>query len=438
MCDEAIPLFAVMGSPIAHSLSPELFAGFFEAAHIDARYIRISVADAAQALSAGKAFGLRAWNLTSPLKETTVPLLDGIDPMAAAIGSVNSIRIEDSRSRVGRTTDPEGILDSLRAHGARLDGAKCLVIGAGGAGKVAVHALIKAGATVRAVNRNVGKASATLPCEVAGFDSLATLARECDVIVSTLASTHLPDPESWLGPDCRAVVLDADYKNATLYGYAARMGHRAIEGREWLARQAMRAFEFFTGVDAPYGAERAIASIRSIERPPERRHGKAVVFGMMGAGKSACASALASSMGIPFVDIDRDVEARLGYPIAEIFARHGEARFREEESTAIERALGSPGASVIALGGGALESARNRAVLRDAAWRIWLHGPLPLLYSRASDGTRPLAIGGLPAFEALFQKRKSNYASMCDFAYDVGKETPSAVAKGIYAEIGAL
>lgn len=107
-----------------------------------------------------------------------------------------------------------------------------------------------------------------------------------------------------------------------------------------------------------------------------------VLVGLMGAGKSAVGRALAARLGLGFTDSDRAIEEAADRTIAEIFADYGEAFFRDRESEVLERLLGAaPG--VLATGGGAFLSERNReAMQRAGAVTVWLEAPIDLLWAR--------------------------------------------------------
>src|SRR5579875_783796 len=109
-----------------------------------------------------------------------------------------------------------------------------------------------------------------------------------------------------------------------------------------------------------------------------------VLTGFMGAGKSTVGSLLAARLGWRFLDSDSVVEARAGMTVAEIFARNGEPAFREMEAAAIRE--GAAEATVLALGGRALETAATRdflAALPDSAL-IFLDAPLDTLIARCT------------------------------------------------------
>src|SRR5437588_6883468 len=97
-----------------------------------------------------------------------------------------------------------------------------------------------------------------------------------------------------------------------------------------------------------------------------------VLTGFMGSGKSTVGPLLARRLGWDFVDADDVIEAEAGMPIAEIFARHGEAAFRAREHAAIAR-LAAQDSLVLALGGGAIETTAIRETLLNSPGTLLVH-----------------------------------------------------------------
>ena len=127
-----------------------------------------------------------------------------------------------------------------------------------------------------------------------------------------------------------------------------------------------------------------------------------VLVGLMGAGKTSVGRRLAEKLGIPFVDADHEIEAAARKSIAEIFADHGEAYFREGERRVILRLIGN-GAQVLATGGGAYMNDETRARIQDRGISVWLKAPLPLLMKRVMKRQdRPLLQTGDP--ESVMRK----------------------------------
>ncbi|MDJ0993900.1 MAG: shikimate kinase [Dinoroseobacter sp.] len=117
-----------------------------------------------------------------------------------------------------------------------------------------------------------------------------------------------------------------------------------------------------------------------------------VLVGMMGAGKTAVGTALAGLLDVPFLDSDREIEAAANATIAEIFARDGEAFFRDRETEVLTRLLQSaPG--ILSTGGGAFLAQRNRDVIAQYGVSVWLDADLELLWNRVRHKTtRPLLL----------------------------------------------
>ncbi len=115
-----------------------------------------------------------------------------------------------------------------------------------------------------------------------------------------------------------------------------------------------------------------------------------VLVGMMGAGKTAVGRALAAQLNVPFIDSDAEIEKAANMSIAEIFARDGEAFFREKESQVIARLLDEE-RCILSTGGGAYLAEANRDVISERGVAVWLNADVELLWSRVKHkDTRPL------------------------------------------------
>lgn len=137
-----------------------------------------------------------------------------------------------------------------------------------------------------------------------------------------------------------------------------------------------------------------------------------VLVGMMGSGKTAVGTVLARVLGVGFLDSDAEIEIAADRSIAEIFARDGEAFFRDKETQVISRLLDQE-CGVLATGGGAYLSAKNRQIISRNGVAVWLRADQELLWSRVRHkSTRPLLRTKNPreTLRKLCAEREPSYA----------------------------
>ncbi len=158
-----------------------------------------------------------------------------------------------------------------------------------------------------------------------------------------------------------------------------------------------------------------------------------VLTGMMGAGKSTVATALGNLLGRRVFDLDEEIVALAGKPIAQIFATDGEPEFRRLEVEAYLQLQAEPGA-VIALGGGAFCSAELRSVTTENAASIYLHADVSELASRLQNerSDRPLLASSnwVERLARLYAERDPVYR-LADHLVETGGRSVQEVAKEV-------
>jgi shikimate kinase len=136
--------------------------------------------------------------------------------------------------------------------------------------------------------------------------------------------------------------------------------------------------------------------------------GRIYLVGFMGSGKTAVGRRLAERLGVPFVDLDAEIERTSGVTVRALFEASGEAAFRERESLFLEGTESLPRA-VVATGGGCYVREENRRTIARLGTPVFLDAPLPILLSRLHGKTdRPLFTGPEQA-AALFAEREPFY-----------------------------
>jgi shikimate dehydrogenase len=261
---------AVIGSPVRHSLSPVLLNAAFQAAHLDWVFAAFEVPEGAggAAVEAMRTLGLGGLSVTMPHKAAAYEAVDERTPVADDLGAVNCVFHRDGRL-VGDSTDGPGFVDALTIdEGIELDGRRCVLVGAGGAGRAVARALGAAGAAeVVVVNRSPGPAqrAAEMAGAVGRVGDHSDVTR-AELIVNATSVGMAGSPAEGALPvhadllHAGQVVVDLIYHpvETPLLAAARARGAVAVNGVGMLVHQAAHAFARWTG-EAPPLREMATA-----------------------------------------------------------------------------------------------------------------------------------------------------------------------------------
>ncbi len=252
-------LAGVIGWPVGHSRSPRLHGFWLDQYGIDGAYVPLAVPPERleQAIRALPALGFRGANVTVPHKEAALRAMDRVDAVARRIGAVNTIVVGADGLLEGRNTDAYGFITNLRrgAPGWRPESGPALVLGAGGAARAVVAALVDAGVPeVRLHNRTAAKAEALAgdiggPIRVIPEPDVAGAALL--VNTTTLGMTGQSPLELDLTDlPADAVVTDIVYTPliTPLLAAAQARGTVIVDGLGMLLHQAVPGFEAWFGV----------------------------------------------------------------------------------------------------------------------------------------------------------------------------------------------
>ena len=386
--------YGLLGEKLGHSFSPQIHR---DLAGYDYQLLP-TPPEAVEDLFARRAF--QGLNVTIPYKRTVMPLCDEIDPRAAAIGAVNTVVNQNGRL-TGYNTDIDGFLYMARRAGVDMAGKKVVILGSGGTSRTARAAAGELGAReIVTVSRR-------------GEDNYQNLSRHADaqVLVNTTPVGMYPNwgqsPVSLESFPALEGVLDVVYNplRTALLLQAEERGLPCSCGLPMLVAQAKRAAELFTGQNIDDSRTEAVL------------HGlrgqltNIVLIGMPGCGKTTVGRALAGKLGRTFVDLDEEIVRRAGTSIPEIFAREGEAGFRERES-ALVREFGERTGLVVSTGGGVVTRRENYIPLKQNGLLLHLRRDPAAL---PTDG-RPLSQATAP--EELWRRRAPLYAAFADGEID--------------------
>jgi shikimate kinase len=161
-----------------------------------------------------------------------------------------------------------------------------------------------------------------------------------------------------------------------------------------------------------------------------------VLIGFMGSGKTSIGRLVAQRLGFQFVDTDAVVVERAGMSVADIFASHGEAWFRTQETAAL-RSLGILNRAVISTGGGIILREENRDLLSELGFVAWLTASEEVIFERVSrNKKRPLLHTADPraTVHELLIERRPFYEAAAQFSVDSTELTHAAAADLLIAE----
>jgi shikimate dehydrogenase len=271
-----VRLLALLGDPVAHSLSPAMQNAAFRAAGLDGVYVSLRVGEEdLEGLLRGIARAGGGGNVTLPHKARAARAVERPLPAVVRTGACNTFWLEDGGIH-GDNTDVEGFRRALRTLlGQPPEGARVLLLGAGGAARAVVHALVEDGvegiwirnrspARAEALARELGEGRAWLA------EGSPQALPPMDVVVNaTRLGLHPGDPFPLAPHDLPPgdpVCLDLVYApDETPWVRAVRpLGLRAADGREMLVQQGAAAFERWWGREAPVEVmRRALTGVTS-------------------------------------------------------------------------------------------------------------------------------------------------------------------------------
>ena len=254
-------LYGVIGNPIAHSLSPLMHNAAFAYRRVNAVFVPYLVRDLRDFVKSVRALRLSGFSVTIPHKQQIVPFLDECDPLALEIGAVNTVVCRAGKLH-GYNTDLLGVLESLGKR-MKLEGARVLVYGAGGAGRTVAFAAARAGAQVFfCARRSEAARSAARDFGAQAVERRDLRELEFDAIVNATPIGMFPrgDDSPLDAPELRcSLVFDLIYRplRTRLLHLAERRGIDTLSGVEMFVAQGAAQWELWTGEKAPVAAMRA-------------------------------------------------------------------------------------------------------------------------------------------------------------------------------------
>ena len=254
--DSNTRLYAVMGNPVGHSLSPVMHNAAFRQTGHNGVYVALQVTDLPGAVAAIRVLNIRGCSVTIPHKVTVMDLLDHVDPMACRIGAVNTI-VNEAGRLCGFNSDGPGALTALLEK-TPVDRRRVAVIGAGGAARALAHGIAEHGGQLTIVNRSQDRGrrlASQLECQFCPLVDFSGVGY--DILINTTSVGMVPDADQM--PVAHAclrpgmTVMDIVYNplETRLLSAARQAGCTVVDGVAMFVHQGAFQFERWTGKKAP-------------------------------------------------------------------------------------------------------------------------------------------------------------------------------------------
>ena len=410
--------FGLLGRKLSHSFSPEIHR---QLAAYSKPYtyeiFEVEPENLEDFVRHGHWAGL---NVTIPYKQDVMAFCDEISPEAGRIGAVNTL-VRRGENIIGHNTDYTGFRMTVEASGAPVSGAKCLVLGSGGASKAVTCVLEDLGASQVVVVSRDGSSG----CD---YRQMKELHQDAVIMVNTTPVGMYPNtgvsavnPEEFQN---LKYVFDVVYNplRTHLLCQARKAGMESFNGLKMLVGQAKASAEMF--LDREITDEAVVQIERNLASEKEN----IVLIGMPGCGKTTIGRKLAELTGRRFADIDELIVQREGRSIPSIFEEGGEELFRRIETAAVNSLRHETG-MVIACGGGVVTREENYGSLAENGRLVFIRRDVDAL---PVEG-RPISQS--TSLARLYAQRLPLYRSWCDVEVENRAKTPDEVAEEIRADV---
>ncbi len=392
--------FAVVGSPILHSLSPQIHNYMYQYNGSDSKYIKIVSNNIYSINNIINHIGLDGINITAPYKTKLAQQYNSILPV------INTI---DFRNNSTYNTDILALKEIIEKHNVR----DVIVIGGGDSSYSAAKAASELGKQVKVLSRNPRNIKSNYKLDKVKYYSYSDNKRvkENVIFISTIPSIHNVNLDL-LHIKQSDIVIDALYYNNTLCNYTKYRNAIYCNGIEWLVKQAAFANSVWNPLEIQFDIEnKIIEQLSSFIRPRKK---KIALIGFMGAGKSTIGKELAKSLGWNYFDIDERIEKQENTTIIEVFRTKGEKYFRNLEqqfliqSSALEKCI-------VSCGGGIIEDLNNLKYFKDFDHVFWIYRDINGYKHLIKSDNRPLWDDNI---DELFESRKEKYFQFCTSIVD--------------------
>ena len=441
-------IYTLIGTPIRHSISPEIYNFGFNYYDINDIYTCCEFDNLEEGLKAVSTLNFKGFNVTMPYKSEMAKKADRLSNLASLCGSVNTVKCTD-KEMYGEMTDGHGFILALQSKGISIKGKNVEIVGAGGAGRaLSVAALVNGAKSVILSNRmshNFQKAR-EMSDNLKSYEGINRLElklirsidsykpkSDTDILVNATSigmnnKASIIKEDSYLNKNMTVFDLVYSGERTELIKQARKANAVFIDGKTQLLFQAAAAFKLYTNQEYP--VKEYIESLKKI----------VYLVGFMGAGKSTVGAELAKKAKLPFVDLDRYIESLYNNSVGNIFKFEGEEGFRKKEHKALEKLIKEyKGKEVIvATGGGSVLQKENLELMKNSGKIVHLNMSFGEIINRLNKNpnSRPMIIDmEMEQIGFLYRSRSETYKKSADIIIVGDNRTPISIVNEIYGNL---
>lgn len=447
-------VMGLLGNPVEHTLSPVIHNSLNQILKKNGIYTPFLVNSEGLEAAVKGAYELNVLglNVTVPHKNQVMNVLAGVDSAAEGIGAVNTlVRNEEKHGYVGYNTDMPGLLRAVQSEGIGLKNKTIVILGAGGASKAVAYMCMQEQAkNIYMLNRTLNKAADIanhMNC-LFGKDTMEAWTLEDYKKLPDERFIVFQCTSIGLSPNVNQVVLEdsAFYAHVEIgidliYNPAEtrfmklvqQAGGKAYNGLKMLLYQGVIAYELWNQVSVT--DEQAEAVYDRLYEAIHPSGDNIVLIGFMGSGKTTIGHVLEKKYGYSFLDTDAYIEKSEGMSISQIFAKYGEAYFRQVETKVLQKLKESTHHAVIATGGGMPLRRENARLLRELGKVCYLQVSEEGIWQRVKDShDRPLLECENPKekIHNMMTERHPLYMEAARYFIRSENRTPEEIAKEVY------
>ncbi len=393
---------AVVGNPIAHSLSPNLFNHWANEYNLNISYKRIFTNDVEDAINLSSNLRIDYLNVTAPFKNQFFKFAEKRDLSSYVYFAVNFF---NCKNKSAFNFDAIGLSSILSKNNISLKEKKILIIGAGDTASLIIDFIKQfKNNEISIYNRTINKAKKLSHIKRVNFIEKIDNTSGFDVIFSTIPDFREMINQSTIRKD--AIVIDLNYSIKKNDDFQFKY----FDGLHWLIYQAMPVmimlYQTLPHFDETYNY---LSEINNLPK-----NNQITLIGFSGSGKSSIGKELANRMNFDLYDTDEIIENYTGLEIPLIFEKYGVDYFRNLEAKVLEYFAEYKNV-IIATGGGIIENQKSINILKNYNDVIYIYSDLEQSLSRINIDSKPILKNSNNAeIENLFTQRSDKYFEVCN------------------------